>query len=236
MEPGGIKLDWESLLIELYIFISNLYDDHLYYHCQRFSNNSEPKFSDEEVLTMYIFGVINKNFLLKDIYNYTQNHLKNWFPDLPSYTAFVNRINRLNNVFPIIIENLSEKLLKNHNISKTMLIDSMPIMVANEKRSDKAKAANEIADKGYCSSKGTYYYGIKLHIFSSSNPENMPLPILFATSKASEHDINYFREFSYNFNDIEIFGDKAYCDKTDRICLEKQNVILYTPIKKKTSY
>jgi hypothetical protein len=50
------------------------------------------------------------------------------------------------------------------------LIDSMPIILAIDKRSSKASVTPEFANKGYCSCKG-YYYGVKVHIlgFRSSH-------------------------------------------------------------------
>ena len=44
------------------------------------------------------------------------------------------------------------------------LMDSVPITVAHAKRSSQARVAPEIANKGYCSSKGEYDYGGKVHL------------------------------------------------------------------------
>jgi hypothetical protein len=40
---------------------------------------------------------------------------------------------------------------------KPCLIDSFPVITAGAKRSSRAKAAREFANKGYCASKGIYY-------------------------------------------------------------------------------
>jgi hypothetical protein len=58
------------------------------------------------------------------------------------------------------------------------LIDLMPVIVANERRSGSAKAAGEICDKGYCSSKKMYYYGVKVHALAQK--QHGTLPNLFA--------------------------------------------------------
>ena len=61
------------------------------------SNYADLKFSDEEVITLYLFGVIDKNREIKKIYEYADRHLREWFPQLPSYTAFVQRLNKVRN-------------------------------------------------------------------------------------------------------------------------------------------
>lgn len=44
-------------LISLYMYICDVYKSSLRFYCQRFSNNSNPEFTDEEVLTVYLFWV-----------------------------------------------------------------------------------------------------------------------------------------------------------------------------------
>jgi hypothetical protein len=44
----------EFKLIAMYFYISDIYDKELKYSCQRFSNNSEPDFTDQEIMTIYL--------------------------------------------------------------------------------------------------------------------------------------------------------------------------------------
>jgi hypothetical protein len=41
-------------------------------------------------------------------------------------------------------------------------------VLAGPKRSNQAKVAPEIANKGYCATKSPFYYGVKLHVIGSS--------------------------------------------------------------------
>ena len=50
-----IPKDKEYRLIKIYMYICDMYEQSLKYHCQRYSNNSKPLFSDEEILTIYFF-------------------------------------------------------------------------------------------------------------------------------------------------------------------------------------
>ena len=46
----------EHELIQLFLLVCDFYDKHPVLKEQRLSNNSKPAFSDQELLTMYIFG------------------------------------------------------------------------------------------------------------------------------------------------------------------------------------
>jgi len=59
------------------------------------SNGPSPKFTDEEIIVTFRWGIRQNHTKIKDIYNYTNNHLREWFPDLPSYEAYVMRLNRV---------------------------------------------------------------------------------------------------------------------------------------------
>lgn len=53
-------------LIKIYDYICKKYESSLKFHCERFSNNCRPEFTDEEVLTIYLFTVYEeKKRLLK---------------------------------------------------------------------------------------------------------------------------------------------------------------------------
>lgn len=88
-------------LIAMYFYISDRYDKELKYSCQRFSNNSEPDFKDQEIMTFYLYGMhIEQRFKIKQICEYASHHLPSWFPLLlPSYEAFNMTLNRLGEAF-----------------------------------------------------------------------------------------------------------------------------------------
>jgi len=62
-------------------------------------------------------------------------------------------------------------------INKDLLIDSMPIILAQRGRRFNAKVAPQIAtNNGYCATKKLYYYGIKLHIAGRGRDGHLPMP------------------------------------------------------------
>lgn len=216
-------LDWEELLISLYYKVSDLYEHDLVWYAQRFSNNVSCQrngFSDEEAITVYIFGLIRKHRQVKEIYTYTQDHLLSWFPNLPSYQKFNERLNRLspalNRLAVCLINELgpAQWLINAQGPLLEAVVDSMPIVLAKASRSDTASVALDIADKGRCASKNLWYHGVKLHDLGFCNPKSLPIPALITLSRASENDVTVFKEaIAPNCYGLRIFGDKIYCDQ-----------------------
>lgn len=227
-------MDWQTMLITLFVLISNQFDTKLWPYCQRFSNNSNPKFTDEEIITIYLFGIVQKRFTLKEIYEYTQNHLSEWFPQLPSYAAFVQRLNRFESVFPALVKIILDNYSENNLNQMIRLIDSMPIILANAKRSSNAKVANQLANKGYCASKSIYYYGVKLHILGIKREGTLPVPDIIGVTPAADHDLNAFRQIVPELRGIQLYADKAYIDELEQQQFKEQKQLeLNTPVKKK---
>lgn len=83
------------------MYICDVYEFSLKFYCQRFSNDNHPIFTDQELLTVYLFcGAYQQYFKIKDIHTLPRNTRFSWFPDLPSYQTFY----RLN----LIPETISE--------------------------------------------------------------------------------------------------------------------------------
>ena len=83
-------------LIRLYCFICECNDTELSSTYQRFSPNSEPIFTDNELITCYLFALLqNQCKNMKESYEFILDYWGHWFPNLPSYQAFNNRLNSL---------------------------------------------------------------------------------------------------------------------------------------------
>lgn len=218
-------------LIRIYSFICDQYEENLKYHCQRFSNNKNPKFTDQEIMTIYLFAIHEEQRLkLKDIHRYACDYLHTWFPNLGSYAAFCNRINRLSSAFSQLGESLLEKFRPVDCSKNQCLLDSMPIITCSGKRN--SKVAKELTDKSYCASKNLWYYGLKLHALSSRRLNVLPFPEQLLITAASENDLNVFKSAWQHKRDTEFYGDKIYID-TEMMTSMNQNCnsVLYTPIK-----
>jgi len=198
--------------------------------CQRLSNNSSPKFTDIQATTIYLYGQSLGFTTKQSVYNFAREHLRKYCEHLPTYKQFCVRINRL---APIFAELCNADLKAKPKTSKTHIADSMPVVVAIGSRSGTAKTADEVCDKGYCSSKKMWYYGVKIHVLAEERPNSIPIPREILVTKASVHDLPAGKLLLENAEDIELFADKAYIDDEWGYDLQLYGVELNTPFKER---
>ena len=204
-----------------------------YLSAMRMSNNFKPQFSDEEVMTIYIYGVTQGYSKVKHIYKYTKGHLSDWFPLLPSYQAFNERLNNLPSCFEVLVQSINFKALQGLQFINEKVIDSVPIIVTGKSRSSSAKVAPQLCNKGYCASKQMYYYGVKLHVAGIVRPYELPMPETSWITGAGENDLTTARALFDYMNNCKIYADKIYADTDLNNRLQaNQNSIIITPAKK----
>ncbi|HEX7176781.1 MAG TPA: IS982 family transposase [Pyrinomonadaceae bacterium] len=201
----------ETKLIALYLLICRLYDTKPVLKQQRLSNNHQPLFSDEELLTIYMFGHLQGHTSGRRIYDYIRHHWRVWFPALPAYQAFNRRLNELAPAFELLIEELLTSARWQIQPNDDRLIDSMPVMLARGTRANRARVAHGLADTGFCATKQQHYRGVKLHVLAARRSAKLPLPEKIHLSKASQHDLAALRELDPLMPaNSGLFADKAY--------------------------
>lgn len=221
----------ELKLISIYLYISDIYERELKHSCQRFSNNAQPEFTDQEIMTIYLYVMnIEKRFKINQIHEYASDHLRSWFPLLPSYVAFNTRLNRLGEAFKLLAANIIKSRQPSDCQTDVSLLDSMPIITCSGKRA--GKVAREITDKGFCSTKGIYYYGLKLHALGFRRVGQLPYPEQFQFTPASENDLTLFKQAWGNISNRTFYGDKIY-NNTDYFKDAQTNInsLMLTPVK-----
>jgi len=77
-------MDPQHMLVRMYLFVCRRYRGEVCAAAQRQSNNSDPDFTDREVLAIYLFGIAEKKRTVSGIYRYVASHFSEWFPDLPA--------------------------------------------------------------------------------------------------------------------------------------------------------
>ena len=106
----------------------------------------------------------------------------------------------------------------------------MPIITCSEKRY--GKVAREIVDKGYCSTKGMYYHGLKLHLLGFRRIGKLPHPEQILFTPASVNDVTVFKEASSGIENRTFGGDKIYfINELNEYMLKHQNSEMLTPVK-----
>src|SRR5262247_765970 len=124
----------EDQLIQLYVWDCRIYDKHPNLQGQRLSNNCRPVFTDQELLTVYLFGHLQGHFQQRRIYNYSRGHWLSWFPNLPSYQDFNYRLNLLSPSFALLLEELLTECASCAAASGDHVLDSLPIILAKGSR------------------------------------------------------------------------------------------------------
>jgi len=201
----------ELKLISIYLYICDIYDSKLRSACERFSNNNNPDFTDQEVITIYLYAMnIEQRLKIKQIHEYASDHLRSWFPLLPSYEAFNMRINRLSEAFRNLADVLLSGFCPQDCDLNASLMDSLLIITCSGKHMP--SVAKEITDKGFCSTKSMYYYGVKLHTLAFHRPDHLPFPESIVVTPASENDLNVHKQNWCNIPNRSFWGDKIYHD------------------------
>lgn len=225
-------MDWQCQLISIYLTVTSYWNKGVSETVRRHSNHRNFALTDEEVITIYLFGIISGNSSVRTIYDYSKRHLQPWFPNLATYEAFSYRLNKISDGFV----RLSQELVKSSKteLLHTWVIDSLPIVLAGPRRSGRAKVAADMASKGYCASKDLYFYGVKLHCVGTIQLNTIPVPSYVGLAPAHVNDQSMFELMSHELADGRIYADMAYCDSEHTGHLAShQNVEVLTPIKKK---
>lgn len=226
---------WQTNLITLYCAVCDN-SSTIEAVMQRQSNNFRPQFSDEECITVYLWGISQRRFEQKTIYNYTKNHLQDWFPKLPSYQAFSERLNRLAPAFQSLAEYWLSIIGVDLPEQLEYIVDSCPIILAKGPRSGHAKVAQELSEKSYNSSRKEWYYGIKLHAVVARRPGHLPTPVSLMASGAAQHDLPAAKQIIEDHASLKpgrLYADKAYIDADWALSLKQNHALaLLTPRKK----
>jgi len=225
-----ISKDKDDKLVRIYFYICDKFEE-LQYYSERFSNNNNPEFTDQEIMTIYLYTMHHEGHVrTKHIHRFASEYLKSWFPKLGSYQSFNNRLNRLGGAFTRLVEILLVDFQPEDCCLDQSLLDSMPIITCSGKRS--GKVAKEITDKGFCSTKGMYYYGLKLHLLGFRRIDKLPHPEQILFTPASVNDVTVFKEAWSGIDNRTFWGDKIYFgNELNEHMLKYQNSEMLTPVK-----
>jgi len=225
-----ISKDKDDKLVKIYCFICDKFEE-LQFYCERFSNNNKPEFTDQEIMTIYLYTMHHEGHMkVKHIHRFASDYLRSWFPKLGTYQAFNNRLNKLSGAFNRLVEILLTEYKPEDCDLNQSLLDSMPIITCSGKRS--GKVAREITDKGFCSTKGMYYYGLKLHLLGYRCKNKLPHPEQILFTPASVNDITVYKQAWSMIENRTFFGDKIYFDHDlNKEMIVNQNSEMLTPIK-----
>ena len=224
-------------IIEFYCTLCQCNDSRFLEGKQRLSNNNCPKFTDDELITVYLWGLKKQLFTRRAIYDYTKEELHDYFPDFPSYQAFCRRLNRLAGAFRALAEIWSEQAAQNAEQTDCYVLDSCPIMLAKDSRSNRAKVGKEFCNFTRKSIRNQWYHGVKLHVFGLWQRKKLPVPCAMQLTPASLCDLWAAKQIVYDCEPIrngKLYADRAYTDAEWSGSMKKlYNIDVLTPRKKK---
>ena len=222
----------ENKLIELFLFVCQIYDTRSKTCFQRLSNNRNPRFTDQELVCIWFFAHLNGNFTKLQIYRFIENYWAAWFPHLPSYQTFCYRLNLLEPTFQSIGAELFARLRTEQTPEFDHLIDSFPVMLARHGHAYTGKVARELADVGYCAAKKTYFHGLRLHCIAMKRFGCLPSPSQIWLCAASHHDLTAAKEQHLELPGTPLIADLAYTEAEFELSLNRQNSHLLVGRKK----
>jgi len=222
----------ENQLIQLYLLVCLLYDTQAVTCFQRLSNNSKPKFTDQEVMTIYLFGHLQGRFEKKAIDDLIVQYWRPFFPLLPAYQTFCARLNLLTPGFQTLGGIWQAQVNQARLPEGDHLVDSLPIMLAKGGHAYSARVARDFAEVGYCPSRKTDFHGARLHTVGQRRSGRLPRPTQIWLREGSCHDLPSIKDQELSLSESTLIGDKAYCDAPLQQSLAEQGTTLYTPIKK----
>ena len=222
----------ENLLIHIYLFVCHTSETSSDTCFQRLSNNREPEFTDQELITIWFFAHLQGCFEKKKMHTLILNYWREWFPRLPSYQTFVSRLNRLEPTFQTIGGVLSGTLAARRTPELDHIVDSLPVMLARHGHSYGARVARDIADVGFCAAKKVRFHGVRLHLIAQRRQGRLPLPSHVWLCEASHHDSQAFIRQQPALPATELFGDLAYPTPEIIAHLKEQQTRLIAPQKK----
>ncbi len=179
-----------------------------------------PGLSLSEILTILIyyhfskFDCIKHYYLIKSISGF-----KEYFPKMPSYNRFIERIPEVAMLAVIYLQ------YKQTKFEGMGYIDATPIKVCHNKRIHSHKVFKFVANIGK-SSMG-WFYGFKLHIICDFNGN-------IIKCKMTEGSANDLKIGAKMMKDLrgKIYADKGYIGKKEFLQLLDNGLILITGIKK----
>lgn len=209
----------ENFIISVYVHVDNF----LQTQGRLRKRGASPKLSDAEVITMEIVGEYLGFGSDKKIFEYFENHWKDWFPGIGVRTTFTRQCANLG----LVKDKLRASLLKD-NPCDLFLFDGFPIPTCHIKRAFRRhNPFLGTGSVGYCATKDEKYFGFKGHLVVTA--QGLPIRFTIAAANVDERDV--VPELTQGLTGM-IIADKGLIRPSLKEELKRQGLDLQTPLKK----
>lgn len=185
--------------------------------------------SDAEVITT---GIISAMMFSGNVEK-TRESLKETklIPDMLSKSRLNRRLHKLAYLIEYLITQLGE-FFKEANESMEYTMDSFPVPVCHNIRISRSKIITGEEYRGYNASKRQYFYGVKVHIISTSDG----IPVEIVITPGSYHDSQALELLPFNLpQNSDVYSDSGYTDYSVEDALKELDGINLCPVRKSNS-
>lgn len=195
----------KNQLIQLYLLVCQIYDNQSSLKAQSLSN-FKPRFTDQELVTIYLFGHLNGLFKKSDL------------------SFCLSLLGSLVSTFAEL-----SSLLPSPEQSRIKFSNYQPPTAHgfNRQPTDRSRSSNR-----FVSGKRLHFHGVRRHLLAQRRAGCLPVPFEVWFRAGNVHDLTAFKEYDIRFSNSALFGDKAFCDTALRKRLKEQNIRLFVPLKK----
>lgn len=146
-------------MTQTFCFVDDFLKAHPQLRLWRSSNNSQPSFTDSEVITIALMQPALGVATLKKAYSLIADNFRSAFPKLCSYKQFIARLHALSEVIGHLVESARNT---DQFDAKLFIFDSKPIPVCKPIRHCRVRLMREEGAYFGKTSKG-WFFGFKLH-------------------------------------------------------------------------
>lgn len=214
--PPKAQMEMEDLFTAVYCCVDENY--HLLFGSQsalRQSNNSQPAFTDIEIITIALTGELMGEDSQKAWHSKVKKNWRKLFPLLCDRTRYGRRLRRLRVPMAQIQQQLC--FLLGVDTTRYRIVDSLPLSLCHLQRVNGSTRPFEyLATVGYCASKKEHYYGFKVQLLCDLRG----IPTFLVLTPAHAHDLAGFEALVQELSQagltnlaLLVVADKGYVGK-----------------------
>ena len=217
-------------LLKLFVFVDDLFqfiDSKQLLLPETSVSGRNPKLSVSELITLSLYRYVVKSADWKHYWDFIQGYHNSEFTSLPDYSNFLKQQKQYLGVIGMML-NLLLALNRVHYTNSSeniMFVDSSDIPVCSNKRISKHKVCRRHAKRGK-TTKG-WFYGFKLHIVCDTDGNLLSVRI----SSGNIDDRKMLESLLKELTGL-LIGDAGYVSEPMRKKLEKQDIQLFTAVRK----
>ncbi|WP_251942285.1 transposase [Salinibacter ruber] len=154
--------DLETHLLECYLFVDDYLKSNPKVADWRRSNNSDPEFTDAEVIVIALMQGYFRTDTLKRTYELVVANAEKAFPSRAGYKQWIRRLQRLPDQVGRLARAAALRGLAGEG-RKLYAADSLPIPLCESARHGRARLLDEDGAKFGVDASGDWFYGFKMH-------------------------------------------------------------------------